>query len=342
MLPEYIESEDQLNEVMTRPDEALVNFIGKLESPLLILGAGGKMGPTLAVLAHRAVQTAGKGPEIIAVSRFSDPNVRKWIQSQGVRTLAADLMDRKSLKSLPESSNIIYMIGWKFGTADNPAWTWAVNTLIPGFVLERYPNARFAALSSGNVYPLTPMTGSGSVETDALTPLGEYANSCVARERIFEFYAAQQGNPVTLVRLSYALDLRYGVLVDIAQKIFAGAPVDVSMGYANGIWQGDANSMIIRSLGFAQTPANAINLTAHRFSVRKVAHTFGQLLDREVIIEGEEQPNAFLSDLTKLKSTLGEPPVPLETVVRWTAYWIKQRGRLLGKPTHFETRDGVY
>ncbi len=341
-LPELIHTEEELHEVMTCPDEALINFIASLNSPLLILGAGGKMGPTLTVLAHRAVQAAGRGPQIIAVSRYSDPKVRKWLEAQGVQTLAADLMDRSSVAKLPDSENIIYMIGWKFGTTGNPARTWAVNTLIPSFVADRYPHARFAALSSGNVYPLAPVSGSGSLESDPLTPMGEYANSCVARERIFEFYAQKNDTPVTLVRLSYALDLRYGVLVDIAQKVFAGESVDVGMGYANGIWQGDANAMVIRSLALASTPATALNLTAHRFSVREVAYTFGHFLDCPVKIVGEEQESALLSDLRKLHASLGQPPMQLETIIRWTAHWIKQKGRLLGKPTHFETRDGVY
>jgi nucleoside-diphosphate-sugar epimerase len=288
------------------------------------------------------VQTAGQSPEVIAVSRYSDLKVRKWLEGQGVTTLAADLMDRSAVEQLPESDNIIYMIGWKFGTTGNPARTWAVNTLIPGFVAERYPRARIAALSSGNVYPLTPVAGGGSLETDPLTPQGEYANSCVARERILEYYSQQNHTPMTLIRLSYALDLRYGVLVDIAQKVLAGVPVDVRMGYANGIWQGDANAMIIRSLGIANSPANAINVTTHRFSVRKVARTFGQLMDRKVTFTGTEQDTAYLSNLSKMYSLLGSPAIPLETVIRWTAHWIMNQGCLLGKPTHFETRDGVY
>jgi nucleoside-diphosphate-sugar epimerase len=342
MLPDYITTENQLTEVMTRPDGALVEFVSTLSSPLLILGAGGKMGPTLAVLAHRAVRAAGQGPDIIAVSRYSDQKVRKWLERQGVKTMAADLMERSAMENLPESDNVIYMIGWKFGTTGNPAWTWAVNTLIPSFVGERYPHARIAALSSGNVYPLTSVTGGGSLETDPLTPLGEYANSCVARERILEFYSLRNHTPVALIRLSYALDLRYGVLVDIAQKVLTGEPIDIRMGYANGIWQGDANSMIIRSLGIADTPANAINLTAHRFSVREVAKTFGALMGRQVTFKGTEQDTAYLSDLTKMTKYLGHSAVPLEIVIQWTAHWITNRGRLLGKPTHFETRDGDY
>lgn len=341
-IPDLIHSEEELLEVMTRPDEMLIKYIATLNSPLLILGAGGKMGPTLAVLAQRAVQAAGQGPQIIAVSRFSDREVRGWLEDQGVHTLAADLMDRSTVAQLPNTENIIYMIGWKFGTTGNPARTWAVNALIPSFAADRYPHARFAALSSGNVYPLAPVSGTGSLESDPLTPLGEYANSCVARERIFEYYAQQNETPMTLVRLSYSLDLRYGVLVDIAQKVLAGETVDVSMGYANGIWQGDANAMIIRSLALASVPATALNLTAHRFSVREVAHTFGYLLGRPVNITGTEQPTALLSDLSNLHASLGKSPLPLETIIRWTAHWIKLQGRILGKPTHFEARDGVY
>ncbi|TFG68946.1 MAG: NAD(P)-dependent oxidoreductase, partial [Anaerolineales bacterium] len=289
-----------------------------------------------------AVHAAGQGPQILAVSRFSDQKTREWLESQGVRTIAADLMDRSGVAQLPDAANIIYMIGWKFGTTGNPARTWAVNTLIPSFIAERYPYARFAALSSGNVYPFAPVSGGGSLESDSLTPLGEYANSCVARERIFEYYAQQNGTPMTLVRLSYALDLRYGVLVDIAQKVYDGEPVDVGMGYANAIWQGDANAMIIRSLALAASPATALNLTAHRFQVREVAHTFGQLMGKPVSIIGTEQPTALLSDLSKLHASLGKSTLSLDRILRWTAHWIQQQGRILGKPTHFEARDGVY
>jgi nucleoside-diphosphate-sugar epimerase len=342
MLPEYINSEEQLNEIMTHPDDALVSFIKTLRSPLLILGAGGKMGPTLAVLAKRAARVASPDLDIIAASRFSDAGVKNWLESKGVITISADLMDKSALQQLPESENIVYMIGWKFGTVDNPARTWAVNTLIPSFVAERYPDTRFAALSSGNVYPMVSVTDNGSLETDPLIPLGEYANSCVARERIFEYYSQKNNTPVALIRLSYALDLRYGVLVDIAQKVYAGESIDVSMGYANGIWQGDANSMIIRCLGLASAPATALNLTAHRFSIRETAFMFGNLMHKPVKLTGIEQESAMLSDLTRMHTLLGAPSMPLEIIIQWTAHWVMHHRRLLGKPTHFETRDGVY
>ena len=341
-LPEQIRTEAELNEVMTRPTPALIDFIPSLNGPLLILGAGGKMGPTLAVLAQRAVAAAGRGPEIVAVSRFSSAEVRAWLEDHGVRTIAADLMEPGSLACLPDTDALIYMVGSKFGTTDYPERTWAINALLPTRVVKRYPRTRMAALSTGNVYPMAPVTGPGSKESDPLTPKGEYANSCVGRERLLGFCARRSGTPVVLIRLSYALDLRYGVLVDIARKIDAGRSVDVTMGYANGIWQGDANEMILRSLALARCPAYPLNLTGPRFSVREVAMRFGQWMERPVTLVGQEAKTAYLSDTSRLHQTLGRPSTPLDVVMRWTACWIAGGGRLLDKPTHFETRNGHY
>jgi nucleoside-diphosphate-sugar epimerase len=251
-------------------------------------------------------------------------------------------MDRRQFARLPETENLIYMVGLKFGTSDRPERTWAINALLPAGVAERYPDARIAALSTGNVYPLAPVAGPGSAETDPLTPVGEYANSCVARERIFEFVARRNTTPLVLVRLSYALDLRYGVLVDVARRIRAGQPVDVTMGYANGIWQGDANELIIRALGLASAPPLALNLTGPRFSLREVAGRLGALMDRPVEIVGREAEGAYLSDTSRLRALLGEPPTPLERVLGWTAAWVMRGGELWDKPTHFEVRDGAY
>jgi dTDP-4-dehydrorhamnose reductase len=327
---------------MTRPNSALIESLGSLRGPLMILGAGGKMGPTMAVLAQRAVAAAGRGPDIIAVSRFSDTEVRSWLESHGVRTIAADLMKADSLARLPDTHALIYMVGSKFGTHDNPALTWAINALLPSRVAERYPSARIVALSTGNVYPLMSVTGPGSRETDPLTPRGEYANSCVGRERVLSFYAQRVGTSIALIRLSYALDLRYGVLVDVACKVFAGDPVDITMGYANGIWQGDANAMILRSLALAKSPSYALNLTGPRFAIRDVALRISALMGRPVTLIGSETDTAYLSDTTRLHETLGQPPTPLDAVIRWTAHWVMDGGRLLDKPTHFETRDGDY
>jgi nucleoside-diphosphate-sugar epimerase len=342
VLPEHIHTETELHDVMTRPTPALIDVIASLSGPLLILGAGGKMGPTLAVLARRAVAAAGQGPDVVAVSRYSNLRVREWLERQGVRTIAADLMDPGALARLPDTDALIYMVGSKFGTTGHPERTWAINALLPARVAARFPRARIAALSTGNVYPMAPVVGPGSAETDPLTPRGEYANSCVGRERLLGFYSRKAGTPVVLIRLSYALDLRYGVVVDVARKVYAGLPVDVTMGYANGIWQGDANAMILRSLALAASPAYALNLTGPRFSIREVAMRLGKLMDRPITLVGREAETAYLSDTTRLHQTLGHPSTPLDAVIRWTAQWIVEGGPLLDKPTHFETRNGRY
>ncbi|HET7872772.1 MAG TPA: NAD-dependent epimerase/dehydratase family protein, partial [Terriglobales bacterium] len=259
--PATIRNEAELLDVLTRPTDALREFIKTLASPLLILGAGGKMGPTLAVLARRAAEEAGRSDlEIIAVSRFADANARQWLESRGVRTVNCDLLDRDGIARLPAAENIIYLVGLKFGTSQNPGSTWATNTLVPALVCERYSAGRVVALSTGNVYPLSDAGRGGAVESDALTPLGEYANAAVGRERIFEFCSARYGTKVALLRLCYAVELRYGVLADIARKVYGGEAIDVSTAAFNCIWQGDANEMILRSLALAQAPPNVWNL----------------------------------------------------------------------------------
>lgn len=342
-LPDLIQTEDALDEIMTRPRPALIEFIRSVRSPLVILGAGGKMGPTLARLARRAADAAGRPLDIIAVSRFSDARARQQLESHRVQTLSSDLLDRSAVARLPDADHVIYLVGLKFGTTDNPAYTWATNTLAPALAAERYAQAKIVALSSGNVYPMTSVRGGGSRETDPLVPPGEYANSCVARERIFEYYSQQNGTPVALIRLSYALDLRYGVLFDIAQCVFNGQPIDLATGYLNCIWQGDANEMIIRALALAAAPPLAVNLTGLQWlSVRELAQRFGALMGRDVAFTGVETDTAFLSDTTQMRASLGEPPTPIEAVIRWTAHWVAAAGRSLDKPTHFETRDGAY
>lgn len=342
-VPELITSEDELDEVMTRPSAALVDFVRTLPSPLVILGAGGKMGPTLAVLARRAADAANHPLDIIAVSRFSDPRARDWLESRGVQTLSCDLMDRSAVAKLPDADNVLYLVGLKFGTSGSPSTTWAVNTLVPALVCERYPEARIAALSSGNVYPLVEVGGPRSKEGDPLTPLGEYANSCIARERIFEHFSLVNDTPVTLVRLSYAVDLRYGVLYDIARAIHDGRPVDVTMGHLNCIWQGDANDSVIRSLGLAACPAVPVNLTGTQpLAIRDLAERMAELLEKPLTLTGSEAGSAFLSDTTAMVAQLGAPPTDIDTVMRWTTHWVSAGGRSLNKPTHFEVRDGKY
>jgi nucleoside-diphosphate-sugar epimerase len=341
--PATIENELALDELLTRPRPELIQFIKSVHSPLVILGAGGKMGPTLAGLARRAAQAASHPLEILAVSRFSDPNARRWLEARDVRTSSCDLYDPTATRQLPESENVLYLVGQKFGTTQSPAATWAANTIVPARVAERYASARIVALSTGNVYPLSPVAGGGSVESDSLTPLGEYANATVGRERIFEFFSQRHGTPVVLLRLFYATDLRYGVLRDLADKIWAGKPVDLANGHFNCIWQGDANEMVIRSLALANSPAAAFNLTsAAVLSIRQVANRLGELLGKPVRFTGTESETALIGNTSKLRQLLGDPPTPLEAMLRWTADWVKRGGRSLGKPTHFEVRDGRY
>lgn len=347
--PDLIETEAQLDEVLTRPSPALVDWIRSLPSPLVVLGAGGKMGPTLAVLARRAAEAAGHRLDVIAVSRFTQDHSRRWLEERGVHTVSCDLLDPRAVGRLPEAPNLIYLVGLKFGTAQNPAATWAINTLVPSHVLERYRGVRMVALSTGNVYPPTPAAAGGAAESHPLTPLGEYANAAVGRERIFEFCstagtgASGGGTPVALLRLFYAVELRYGVLVDIARKVHAGTPLDLGNGWFNCIWQGDANDMILRALPLASSPPSVWNLCRPEvFSVREVAGQLGELFGRPPQFTGTEAPTALLGNATRLCERLGAPPVTLEPMLRWIAHWVKQGGRNLGRPTHFEVRDGNY
>jgi dTDP-4-dehydrorhamnose reductase len=301
------------------------------------------MGPTLAVLAHRAAEMAKHPLKVIAVSRFRDGRTSCWLQQRNVATLSCDLLDWDALRQLPESENIIHLVGHKFGTGTIPSATWAMNTLVPAHVAERFPRARIVALSTGNVYPLAKVSQAGALETDAVTPVGEYANSTVGRERILEYYSSRDKSPLAILRLCYAVELRYGVVVDIAQKVYAGEPVDLTNGYFNCIWQGDANDMILRSISLADSPPTVWNLCCPEvFSVRTTATHLGELLERKPIFQGVESPDALLANPARICAKLGEPTTPKEVILRWIAYWVKSNGRTLGKPTRFEVRDGKY
>jgi nucleoside-diphosphate-sugar epimerase len=343
MATDHIQSEDQLDSVLTLPRPALIEFIRSVSSPLVVLGAGGKMGATLAVLARRAADAAGSKLEIIAVSRFSDEAVRRRIEEQGVKTRCADLLEPESVRDLPDSANLIYLVGLKFGTTENPSMTWAVNTLAPANAAGRYRSARIVALSTGNVYPNVPVDSGGVKESHPLKPLGEYPNAAVARERVFEYCSRKNGTPVAVIRLNYAVELRYGVLVDIARKVWTGEPIDLANGSFNCIWQGDACEMILRALSLASNPPSAFNLCCPTIvSVREVASKFAVLFDRPARFTGSESGTALLSDPAKLCAQLGPPATSLDTVIRWTADWVRSGGRYLDKPTHFEVRDGQY
>jgi nucleoside-diphosphate-sugar epimerase len=343
VLPGSIGTEAELEEVLTRPRPALVESIRGVASPLVLLGAGGKLGPTLAVLARRAAEAAAHPLEVIAVSRFTDGATRLWLAARGIRTLDCDLLAPGAAPALPDSQNVVYLVGLKFGTQQSPQRTWAINTVAPAVAAQRYPRAKLVVLSTGNVYPLTPVSRGGSVETDPLTPVGEYANAAVGRERIFEFYSERNGTPLALLRLNYAVELRYGVLVDIARKVQGGQPVEVTQGWFNCIWQGDVNEVTLRAFGLASSPPAVFNLTGPEvLSVRHVAQRFGQLLGKPVQIAGAEADTALLSNPARAGAVFGPPPTPMDSVMRWIAHWLEAGGPVWNRPTHFEVRDGGY
>jgi nucleoside-diphosphate-sugar epimerase len=343
MLPDEIATEEHLEDLLTRPRAVLQDFIKTLQSPLVILGAGGKMGPTLAILARRAAEAAHHPLEIVAVSRFRDESLLTKLNRNDIKTVSCDLLDPVSVQRLPDTKNLIYLVGLKFGTSHDPSTTWAINTIVPTRIAERYQGTRMVALSTGNVYPLSEVGSGGSSESDSLTPIGEYANSAVARERIFEFHSRSHNTPLALIRLFYAVELRYGVLRDIARKVHDGTPIDLANGYLNCIWQGDANEMIIRALALAALPAATWNLCRPEvFSVRAVASRLGKLMDCAPNFIGQESPTGLLGNAAPLCSRLGPPAIGLEQMLGWIASWVKRGGNDLGKPTHFESRDGRY
>lgn len=342
-LPLEIKTEEELENVLTQPAPSLVQFITRVASPLVILGAGGKMGPTLCVLAKRAAEQARHNLDVIAVSRFSNPQCKTWLETRGVKTVTADLLKREDVEQLADSQNVIYLVGLKFGTSSNPSLTWAMNTIPPALVSQRYPNAKIVALSSGNVYPLSNTNTLGSQEEDPLTPIGEYPNAVVARERIFEFYARQNNTPTALIRLFYAVELRYGVLIDIATKIWRGEPISLANGSFNCIWQGDANEMIIRSLSLTAAPPVRLNLCQPQvYSLRSVAAELGEHMNIPPLFADSEAPTALIGDPSRICQALGQPGTRFEQVLKWTADWVRKGGRTLNKPTHFEVRDGDY
>jgi uncharacterized protein YbjT (DUF2867 family) len=345
-LPPAPHDETELEELLSRPDAGAVRSLAACPGDVLILGAGGKMGPSLARMARRAADEADGGAShrrVIAVSRFSSGAGRELLESAGIDTIAADLGEAASVAALPETPNIIYMAGQKFGTRDAPSATWAANAAVPALVATRFTAPRMVVFSTGNVYSLTPVTSGGSRETDAPAPVGEYASSCLGRERIFEHYSARHRQPLAIVRLNYAVDLRYGVLVDIALAVMHDQPVDLRMGHVNVIWQGDANARAIACLAHAATPPFVVNVTGPDIlRVRDVAARFGTLLSRTPRFIGDEAPDALLSNTTLMQSTLGAPSTPVAWLIDAVAQWITGGGPILGKPTSFQTRDGRF
>ncbi len=334
---------DELEERLSRPTPDVVELMRHLPGDFIILGAAGKMGPSLARMAKRASDEASTQRRIIAVSRFSTPGSAEAFQQHGIETIAVDLLDANAVAYLPHAPNVIYMAGMKFGSTGQEPMTWAMNAWLPGLVCERYHRSRIAAFSTGNVYGLVPVERGGSKEEDALHPAGEYAMSCLGRERLFQHFSQTRGTLVSLIRLNYACDLRYGVMVDIAKKVWNDEPVDVCMGYFNTIWQGDANALSLLSLAKAQSPAWTVNLTGTiTLSVREVAKRFGELFGKPVQIEGKEAPDALLSNPYRSFVELGIPFIRDEELIEWVASWVSSGGESRGKPTHFESRDGRF
>lgn len=338
-----IRSEAELEERLSRPSEADKAFMRELEGDLLILGVAGKMGPSLARRARRAADEAGVRKRIIGVARFSNPAVRRQLDDAGIETICADLLEEDQLRALPEVPNVIYMAARKFGTTGNEYLTWALNTYLPARVAERFRHSRIVAFSSGNVYALVPIAHGGPTEATPPDPVGEYAQSVLGRERMFEYFSVRYGTPVVLLRLNYAIDLRYGVLVDIALKVYERRPVNLAMGMVNVIWQGDANSVALRAFRLCQSPPAVLNVTGpETLSVRSLAWKFGQRFGVEPVFEGVEAPTALLSDASRCHALFGYPEVSVEQMIDWIAEWIRSGGVLWNKPTHFEVRDGKF
>ena len=337
--PRRFASVDELEAFLATPSAALVAEMATVEGDLLILGVAGKMGPTLARLAKRA----SPARRVIGVARFSEAAVRERLESWGVETIACDLLDRAAILALPDAPNIVFAAGHKFGASGNTPLTWAMNTWVPSLVAERYKASRIVAFSTGNVYPLTRVGAPAPTEASPLGPVGDYAQSCLGRERMFEYFSARHQTPGRIVRLNYAIDKRYGVLFDIASTVRRGEPVDVTRGQVNLIWQGDANEQVLRCLAHCTTPSTPLNCTGlDALWVRELAIKMGARLGVPARIVGSEAPTALLSDAGEAARLFGPPRVSIETMIDWVADWVAHDGASLGKPTRFEVRDGTF
>ncbi len=333
----------QLEEALSTPCPALIEMMRKIEGDIMILGIAGKIGVTLGMTALKAIRHAGVAKKVIGVSRFSDSNARSRLEQYGIETIQCDLLDIDAVRMLPDIRNIIFMAGRKFGTSSSMEKTWAINTIVPAHIASRFQKSRIAAFSTGCVYDLVPVESGGSKETDPPAPVGEYAQSALARERIFEFYSLSNQTPVCLLRLNYAIDLRYGVLRDIGDSVYGGQPVDVTMGYVNIIWQGDAINQSLLCLDHCSSPPLVLNITGpETLSVREIALEFERHFSLDANIVGKESPTALLSDSSRATSLFGNPAVSVDQMITWTAEWIKSGGPSLNKPTHFQTRDGKF
>jgi nucleoside-diphosphate-sugar epimerase len=341
LLPEFLRTEAELDDFMARPYPELVDLMRRLEGDIAILGIAGKMGVSLGAAAVHAIQAAGK--TVYGVSRFSEAGAAEALEKAGIVPLRCDLLDRSAVAALPRAPNVVFMAGRKFGTAGEEDLTWAMNTVVPAHVCEHFAESRMVAFSTGCVYPLVPVSRGGCEETDRPDPVGEYAQSCLGRERTFGYFSRRNGTPVCLIRLNYALDLRYGVIHDLAQTLWRGRPVDRTVPCFNGIWQGDANNQALLALDQCQSPPAVLNLTGpETLSVTATAETLARLLGKPLTFAGEPGPTAYLNNASRAHRLFGGPRVPVEQVIRWTADWVRRGGRSLGKPTHFEAANGKY
>lgn len=338
-----IETVEELEEVLSAPSAEVNEVISQLSGDVVVLGVAGKMGPTLAKMLVKSCLKAGVKKRITGVSRFSDKTVKKHLEKNGIETIECDLLEKESVKKLPDAENVIFLAGMKFGATGKEPLTWAMNTYVPAVAADRYKHSRIVALSTGNVYPFTKITGEGCGETVPTEPVGEYAQSCLGRERIFQYFSEKNKTPVTIIRLNYAAELRYGVLVDIAGKVRDGIPVDLKMGYANVIWQTDANRAIIRTFTLCSSPPAILNLTGPEIiSVREVAEKFGNILGKKPVFVNKEEDTALLSNPSLFCKTFGKPETTVEQMIKWTAHWLKKGNPTLNKPTHFETKNGRF
>ncbi len=342
-LPDRIRNEDELDELLSRPRSEAIESLSRLDGDIMFLGVSGKIGPSLARMAKRASEEAGIRKRIIGVGLFDSPEKQNKIESFGIETLNGDLLDEGFLGRLPEVKNIFYLAGMKFGSSGNLPLTWAINSYLPALVASRFRRSRILAFSTGCVYSLVPVESGGSVETDLPDPAGEYAQSCLGRERMFQYWSTRHGTKVILIRLNYSVEMRYGVLTDIGFRVRNRMPVDLSMGYFNVIWQGDANDFVLRSIELAESPPKILNITGpETLSVREVADEFGRYFREKPEFVNDEFETALLSNPSESFKLFGKPEVPASQVINWVAGWLKNDGRLLGKPTHFETRNGKY
>ena len=342
-LPPSITGVAELEALLSDPPQYVVDLMRQIEGDLIVLGVAGKMGPTLAVMARRASDLAGTKRRVIGVARFSSGNAEAALQAHGVDTIRCDLLGEGALDRLPDAPNVVFMAGRKFGSTGLESLTWAMNCYLPARVCRRYSTSRIVAFSTGNVYGLTPVGGGGSVEEDAPRPVGEYAMSCLGRERMFEHFSATRGLRTAILRLNYAVEMRYGVLADLARRVLAKETIDVTMGYFNAIWQADANAMALASLAHAAAPPLVLNVAGpEELSVRATCEQLARLLQRRVSFSGQEAPDALLSNAARAWSMFGPPRVDTGQLLRWTADWVARGGDSLDRPTHFESRDGRF